>query len=114
CALEDGQDAKLGVLTVIPPKADEPSESNTPSSTAPPSSEQQPGKKKDPHKPKVHALDAERCAVMPDPNDPDNPVSVIWTYYPLNSDVTVNNLQGTVHFDWFDYTSQGIRSTTKG
>ncbi|GAB3883718.1 hypothetical protein GCM10029964_043550 [Kibdelosporangium lantanae] len=101
CALEDGQDAKLGVLTVIPPKADEPSESNTPSSTAPPSSEQQPGKKKDPHKPKVHALDAERCAVMPDPNDPDNPVSVIWTYYPLNSDVTVNNLQGTVHFDGY-------------
>lgn len=101
CALTDGQDAKLGVVTVVPPKADDPAEKENTGTAPPASAAEQPGKRKDTRKPKVRALDGERCAVMPDPNDPENPVSVIWTYYPLNSDVTVDNLQGKVHFDGY-------------
>lgn len=102
CTLEDGQDGKLGVVTVVPATTNTPSASATPSEETGPSTAQAPGQdpkagpgKKIPRKNKVRRLDdpngSSPCATDPPP-DASGP----WTYYRITGKVIIKKVQGTV------------------
>ncbi|TCO46507.1 DUF6801 domain-containing protein [Actinocrispum wychmicini] len=99
CEIEDGQDAKLGVVTVVPAGTEAPPgvSRRTTTSSADLSATNQGGKpgttrKTTPHNGKARSLDDDPCAVIP----PEIPP--VWAYYKLTGKVRLAKVQGVAEF----------------